>query len=203
MIISHIKQFIFIHNKKTGGSSIKSKLRNFDSKDPLDNSSLFQFHSLINSTKFPKHISAHELKNELPDEVFSNYFKFVFVRNPWDLQVSSYFYYLQRPLHPLHEIVNKYSFPEYIEWGTSGEFSLQKSLCCDLSGSLLVNFVGHYENLQHDFDAICQTLNIADTKLPHFNTSIHQNYRYYYDKLTMNMIKEFYQPDLDLWNYRF
>ena len=44
--------------------------------------------------KFPRHskIIAAEM---LPAETFDNLFKFVFVRNPWDLQVSS-FHHIRR-----------------------------------------------------------------------------------------------------------
>jgi len=40
--------------------------------------------------KLPRHSKAIAAKEMLPREFYDSLFKFAFVRNPWDLQVSSY-----------------------------------------------------------------------------------------------------------------
>jgi hypothetical protein len=61
---------IFIHIPKTAGASIALSLFN----EP------------------PRHVHYRDFEIANPDK-FRRYFKFAFVRNPWDRLVSSYFYF--------------------------------------------------------------------------------------------------------------
>ena len=47
------------------------------------------------SEEFYDHIRATELAQHLPGNTFRKFFKFAFVRNPWDWMLSSYTYYLR------------------------------------------------------------------------------------------------------------
>ena len=86
MVISHSKKFIFIHNYKVAGTSIENALTPYSNKtfwksgfrDQLK--FLFNSYPSIYSSDFQSHITAAELKNSIPEEMFSSYFKFGFVR---------------------------------------------------------------------------------------------------------------------------
>jgi len=71
MIVSHADRAIFIHIPKTAGSSIK-KLGQLD---------------------YNGHVRAAAIRNRVSHEVWSTYFKFAFVRNPWDRFLSLYCYF--------------------------------------------------------------------------------------------------------------
>ena len=113
MILSHKKKFIFIHIYKVAGLSIRQVLYKYDDqvfKDfpVLDNIKFFiGRHSQLFTHLSSTHIKASELKSKLDKNVFNNYFKFSFVRNPWDWQVSLYHFMLQYPRHKQHLIVKK------------------------------------------------------------------------------------------------
>lgn len=83
MILSHTHKFIFICNSRVGTTSMEHMLR------PLQEGEEYDF-----GTPFyvPKHIPPAILRAVLPTDVWTNYFKFVFVRNPWDWVVSQWFY---------------------------------------------------------------------------------------------------------------
>lgn len=41
-------------------------------------------------SKFPPHIKAKELQEKLPEDIWKIFFKFAFVRNPWDWLFKSF-----------------------------------------------------------------------------------------------------------------
>ena len=101
MIISHDLKYMFIHLPKTGGTSIrktmihndifrvntkgqcyKNKTTIADCNDPKVDTNIWSHSSLRDGVNYLKN------KGYQPDE----YFKFIFIRNPWDRMVSSYEY---------------------------------------------------------------------------------------------------------------
>jgi hypothetical protein len=88
MIISDIEKFIFIHNPKCGGTTVRGSLMGFDSRG--DNYWMFekQYGREIDKAHLPLDL----LKIYFPEEfrLLSEYFVFGFVRHPIDRFVSSF-----------------------------------------------------------------------------------------------------------------
>ena len=88
MIISHDLKYMFIHFPKTGGTSIKVLFAN----KPKDFKPNIIGEEKVKAANLWPHSTISDgceyLKNNGydPDE----YFKFVFIRNPWDRMVSHY-----------------------------------------------------------------------------------------------------------------
>jgi len=208
MVISHIKKYIFIHVYKVAGGSIRNHLHRYGNASLLTKvdklKSILGMKSNIFSDNFNDHIRANELKEQIPSNIFDSYFKFAFVRNPWDWQVSLYHYTLETPSHPQHQFLHAMAnFEEYIEWRVNNEVRFQKDFVCDEEGNLLVDFIGKFENLYEDYNAICKTLNIPDAKLPHRNKSNHKNYKKYYNSITKELIAKAFKKDIDFFEYTF
>ena len=111
MIISHQKKFIFIHNYKVAGTSIRQSLELYD-YNTINNSTYLDklkfflgISPKVCSSQFEGHITAVELKDKIPHKIFNDYYKFGFVRNPWDWQVSLYKYMLKLESHPQHTLI--------------------------------------------------------------------------------------------------
>lgn len=216
MLLSYKYHFLFVHIAKTGGTSIRSTLQ------PLlwqDNWALVRWlchrfshlsgHTL--ATKLPRHAKIIAAQEMLPEDFFNQLFKFVFVRNPWDLQVSSY-HHLQRE-RP-HLIANK-SFTEFLTWkldknrpyqyhiDTSIQF--QTDYLVDLRGNILVDFIGHYETLEQDFHTICQHIGLK--KIPDLQhkrkATERKAYQAYYTEETMLLVKAYFKEDIERFNYQF
>ncbi|MEL6928966.1 MAG: sulfotransferase family 2 domain-containing protein [Cyanobacteria bacterium J06600_6] len=96
MILSHQHKFIFFCNPKTGSTSVETALEPYQEGHEF-NHGLRQFYEGDLSQKlFPnKHLPPAILKAWLPETIWNDYYKFVFVRNPWDWFVSEWKYHFK------------------------------------------------------------------------------------------------------------
>ncbi|MEC4895501.1 MAG: sulfotransferase family 2 domain-containing protein [Oscillatoria sp. PMC 1051.18] len=217
MLISYQKKFIFFHVTKAAGTSVKKALKPYSQEPekfkiprpaPTINNQPNPFYEMWLSALW--HAKARDAKKELSEEIYNKFYKFAFVRNPWDWQVSYYHFILKETTHIRHELVKSMSgFEEYLEWVIAtknpfpkGATKLQKDIITDYNGNIIVDFVGRYETLAADFNYVCQSLNL-DVSLPHLNKSTHRDYKSYYTEKTKQLVAEHFQADIDLFGYTF
>jgi len=210
MILSHSKKFIFVHIYKVAGISIRKALQPYDNLSSRDfpwymnlKFNIGKRYQLFSDWSID-HIRAKEIKKYLPVNVFNEYYKFCFVRNPWDWQVSLYHFMLQYKDHPQHKLIsNMKTFDEYIEWRIENDLELQKNFIYDDKDNILMDFVGRFEKLQEDFDEICMRLEIPTIELPYANKSKHKPYKEYYNQHTINLVGDAFKEDIELLHYDF
>jgi hypothetical protein len=53
-----------------------------------------------------------------------------------------------------------------------------------------INFIGSYENLQEDFNSVCNQIGIPPYELPHYNQSQHKDWSEYYDDELIEFVKK-------------
>jgi hypothetical protein len=150
-----------------------------------------------------KHTTAGQMQRMYPIGLFQEYYKFAFVRNPWDLMVS-YYHYLQsrRGHHRSAKVQSLGSFEEYLAYEIKRDKISQTRFLTDPNGELLVDYVGCFESLAEHFNVICSELNI-DTELEHRNSSRHRGYQSYYDATTRQMVAEHWRQDIEQFGYSF
>ena len=88
MIISDEKEFIFIHNPKCGGTTVRDSLKRFDT-----HAHWYWGQTKINDITIDKaHMSLSILRMHFPEafKLMSKYFVFGVVRNPYKRVISSY-----------------------------------------------------------------------------------------------------------------
>jgi hypothetical protein len=226
MIVSYGHRFIFIHVHKVAGSSLTEALSSHTHKHSrladvaltlrLLKVGIAKYAALTKSDYFAPvrmrrrllarvgHAKAKELKEALPRDVFDGFFKFTFVRNPWDWQVSIYHFVLQNFLHPDHKLFSSFgSFENYLQWHIYDKgVETQKEFVASDSGELLVDFIGHYETLQEDFGIVCNRLSVK-LNLPHKNRSVHKDFREYYTPHTKALVAEAFREDIEFFGYQF
>lgn len=210
MDISYRHQFIFVHVFKTGGTSIRKALE--ETIYQPEKSPVVRLARRCNLEKLlpphwtaqlPGHALAREIRDALPQRIFTKFFKFAFVRNPWDLQVSLYHYMLATPKHALHSIVKALpSFEAYLDWLVQQNRYPQKGFLADESGQLLVDFVGKYETLSADFQKVCAKVGVK-AELPHLQQSRHEPYPTYYNERTRSLVMDYAKEDIETFGYRF
>ncbi len=217
MLLSNQHHFLFVHVAKTGGTSIRAALQSLRWRDPyfypqLICSRLSSMTGHRIGAKFPRHAKIIAAKEMLPQELFEQLFKFAFVRNPWDLQVSSYHHIRRERPHLMEHISN---FEQFIHWKLDPErpyqfhvdtsIEQQSDYLVDLHGKLLTDFIGRYENLHDDFNAICEHIGIKTPTLPHRRkaTDRDKDYRSYYTDALAGEVGAHFQQDIELLGYSF
>ena len=216
MLLSHRYNFLFVHIAKTGGTSVRAALAPLRWRDPLylpqficSRLSHLTGHRI--GSKLPRHARVIAAKEMLPSELFERLFKFAFVRNPWDLQVSSFHHIRRERPHLMHGITD---FPSFIRWKLDPDrayqyhidtsIELQSDYLKDLDGRVLVDFVGRYEDLRGDFEEACRRIGITPRTLPHRRKATDRAaYRDYYDDATAALVAEHFRPDIEMFDYSF
>ena len=180
-------------------------------------SELFEYFNLNTSTYFEdeevslkKHFdkTKHELSigsacrlktSQEYNEVWDSYFKFAFVRNPWDRMVSSW--QMQMPNISLSKFLKMYPYKDDTDliWHTLPMWIH----IYDNQKNILVDFIGRFENLQEDFNIVCDKVGVPRQELPHRNTTEHKHYTEYYDEETRQIVAEKYAKDIEYFGYEF
>lgn len=217
MLISHERSFIFFHVAKVAGLSLREALNpyvvepeKFKIRRPIKvvDGKVNPLYVIWDSTL--THATALSTQKEFGDQLFQKYFKFAFVRNPWDWQVSMYHFILKETEHIHHQRVKSMmGFKDYVRWMINekkpfarGATRFQKDMLCNANGEIMVDFVGRFENLADDFSYICQVLNLQ-ASIPYLNKSKHASYQSYYDEETRDLIAERFSDDIELFGYDF
>jgi hypothetical protein len=213
--ISYSNKFIFIHIPKVAGNSIRKALspyipRNYfgnllnKSATLLGEDRLFRKAYIPTRFKvFPPHIWAMRLQKYIPEYMFDKYYKFAFVRNPWDRLVSFYHFILARPQHNRHHIIKTFNdFPAYIDWIVENDVRLQKKHVADKNGNIIVDYVGRFENISNDFSHISNQIGVT-ASLPHINISQREDYKNYYTDELAEKIFIAFREDIEFFGYQY
>ena len=207
MIISHAHRYIFFAIPKTGTHSVRQALRLHMGEQDLEQVLLFE------GKRFPfpefanirhGHISTRQIRPVLGDEVFQRYFKFAFVRNPYDRFVS-YCAFMSRetdifqtdPTRYMKYVIREARPVDHLL------FQPQHLMVTDAEGRLELDFVGRNETMQASYDEICARVGIPGATLERVNSSRHRPWQEYYDRDLVGWVGDFYRRDLELFNYGF
>jgi len=189
-MINHKYRFIFIHIDKTAGTSLLNAI----------NPSL-TVHSDGHHYKYKHAGIDYYIKNL---ENHCEYFKFAFTRNPFDRALSKYFHHFYRPTVGTiaEKKASKLNFNEWVLQGGLGMFRQQFDYIY-MNGNLGIDFIGRFENLQQDFNIVCDKIGIPHSQLPHVNKSKHKHYTEYYDDETREIVEQKYAKDIEYFGYKF
>lgn len=148
-----------------------------------------------------------------PQKPLAQYFKFAVCRNPWDRALSNYKMFTGHSKDPqevikvkqIKEFVKnpeKMSFLEFLHFTNTHDNHHWQTQYSFLEGADL-DFIGRMENLQHDFNIICDKVGAHNKKLPHKNTTKRKHYSEYYDDETKELVAEKYAKDIEYFGYKF
>lgn len=211
MLLSTEKNFLFIHIPKTGGTSITHLLNVYRNFDYLTYG----------------HLTVENYRNWIDTQLFNKLYKFSFVRNPWDLQVSTWRYSVKN--HGL-----TISFKDYIMWKFIDDTNVldynkfansslddqnidlirstfyinrvsQIYYLISETGHIMVDYIGNLENIEDDMTNICSYLDIDFQYIPKINISNYDNipYQDYYDDESKQIVYDRFKLDIEMFNYDF
>jgi len=158
--------------------------------------------STIRGTFFNNNMSLANPQTDL-----KKYFKFTFCRNPFDRMVSNYSMFTQiggrsKQIQQFNNNPIKLSFSEFVKLAcqhTNHHWVPQY----DFIRGYEIDYIGRLENMQQDFDIVCDKIGIARQQLPHINKSKHKHYTEYYDDETRQIVAEKYAKDIEHFGYKF
>jgi hypothetical protein len=196
-MISHGHKAVFIHVPKTAGMSMRTYFRR-KGFEPVE----YHDPSGSNDDKTGVYVNgtSWRIKRNLED-IWNSYFKFAFVRNPWDRMVSCW-KNRAKSYDSFDKFLEDYPYPSQnhnLVWHTLPQLTHIQ----DLDGNMLVDFVGRFENLNNDLKTICESINVEYTPLPHKNKSTHKPYQEYYNQRTQDLVACIYKEEIEMFNYRF
>ena len=208
-MISHKHKCIFIHIPRCGGTSMEVSMvgDNWFIIDPTT-----------------KHLIASTAK-KVYEPYWDDYFKFSFVRNPWDRMVSmtkfsSFFgVHIKNGNIDISDYLKNFPQIEIDPRSKSqGETfnPIKNSVFLNIL-DLELDFVGRFETLQQDFDIVCDKIGIPQQQLPHVlsredhsdnrspqsSKTDHKHYTEYYDDETREIVAEKYARDIEYFGYKF
>lgn len=208
MILSHRHKFIFAAVPKTGTHSVRQALREHLGGEDQEQVGLFVDKKL----PYPElaavghgHLRLSEIRPHLGEDRFQRYFKFAFVRNPFDRFVSYCAFMTREQGHFLRQpqaVMEHFLFRAPPEQHIL--FQPQCTFLAEEDGTrLLVDMVGKVEDMQASYDAICRRIGISPRQLGRVNASAHGNYRQYYTPQLAEAVARRYERDIALFNYTF
>jgi len=164
------------------------------------------------------HTSVREYQMIFNKAEFEEYFKFSFVRNPWDRLVSTYFFLKEGGLNEQdrdwarNNLMAYNGFDSFVKgWlnrkniHSYAHFIPQYEFLC-LPGSHVpqVDFIGYFENFGRDFAYVADKLGIHPD-LQHKNCSAtrSKDYKDYYTAETRDMVYKVYKEDIEIFGYSY
>lgn len=216
--VSEEYRFVYVVTPKVACTSVKTALLPLFGRDPAEAGERGQAHKILaragaieNGNQFMARLESH----------YRDYFKFSFVRNPFDRLVSCYYSKInphvvgidQEPYDGV-ELRPGMSFEEFAEAvcmipdeKANVHFRSQHRFLYDqgAEGTPFVDFLGRFENMEEDFGRVAERIGV-ELSLPHSNRSKRrrqQDYRGFYNPELARKVGERYRKDCELFGYSF
>lgn len=212
-MISHKHKCIFVEVPKTGSTSIryilgkplKPHLNLWENKKLME-SYWTQRGGRKNRILECLYLTlSQERRMRIGQKQFESYFKFGFVRNPWDRVVSLY----ERT--EALQMRDRMTFEQFVDWIDyssstclhSSPHRYQLDWFVDPNGKILADFIGRFERLDEDWAFVAGKLGIA-ASLPHARASArNRHYTDYYTAKTREIISAKFKVDIEHFGYEF
>lgn len=206
LIISHRHRFIFFAVPRTGSHAMRQVLGPHLGSEDWEQQDLFEKKRLpVRELAQLRHghISVNQLKPWLSAEVWDTYFKFAIVRNPFDRFVSSCFFLArgqpQLSRDPTAFMKRALDNPKFARRIL---LRPQSDLLTDQHGTLPLDFVGRFEQIQDSCERIFGIIGLPAPVLQKRNASRHEHWLCYYDDALMATVRNLYRRDLENFSYR-
>ena len=200
VLVSKSRKLAFVHIQKTGGSTVHRLL-----KEKLPDIYMVG----------ERHEFATRGAKELED--WDEYFRFAFVRNPWERLVSWYsmvtkfrksgnelWQYVRENSSNFEEFIRNCTEEVEIREGIYYSFAYnQLDYVTDEDGNLLVDFIGRLENFDDDVCHVFDKIGEQVEMVPHPKRSRHTHYSAFYTPETEEIVRERFKRDIEYFGYEF
>lgn len=185
MVYSDEYKFIYLAIPRTASGTIQDHLQKY---------------GIRNRDRAPdSHITALKTRELLGEQRWSSYFKFTFVRNPWDRAVSLYYWKKKFGTHG-------YTYFHQFNERTTHDVLYHEYLLID--GQPVMDFIGRYERLRADLTQVCERIGIGiPGKLTHAHSQDvagRKHYREYFEnQAQIDRVRDLYHRTIDMLGYEY
>jgi hypothetical protein len=218
-IINNTHKFIYLHVPKTAGTSIATLL------SPL--TALFDLE--IGATDFgekiqgayhekfqvAKHSTLNDIHNVMDENLFKSYFKFSFVRNPFDRVFSAYNFFRvwASPDRNFNNLIRSFdSFSQFINSNCLTDVLVPDNILfpqthwlCSESNGIAMDFIGKVEEMAEGLEIISDKIKVKELinkqQLQILNGSILELERILLNSKTIEKIINIYEFDFKQFKY--
>ena len=227
MLLCHTHRFIFLKTWKTGSTSVELGLGGLcgcgdvitpvghDEKDrigpPPQNQDLPHSKWTLRNwamlvalrsrrdagVKFYNHMSAKEVARMVPADIWRDYLKISIERNPWDREVSHYYWRLRNPK-------TRPPFRDYVL--DTKRKMINNFDIYSIDGKIVADVVLRNERLAADYAALSERLGCAMPPLPRVKAIYREDRRPYqelFDEETRAVIARRYAKEIEAFGYEF
>jgi hypothetical protein len=216
--INHDLKSVFIHIHKTGGTYISYMLqkyygfKNYYLRRP--DHDIF----CMNKKKTTKYLNyenrIHGVLNYFKTSLFINkkmnmtpqkwdtYYKFCFIRNPYDRIISGW-YHVNKLNIPFSNYLNLYNRCNDVEF--MHVFMPQVRNIINEKGKINIDFIGQFENLEHDFQKVLKNIGIKDIiheVSKKMNKREHNQFYTYFSQEALNKVNLILKEDFQYLNFK-
>lgn len=226
MIVSHRHQFIFLKTKKVASTSVEIALSGLCGPDdiitPIAEEHLRErkaqnyalpfrerpwagkWRTLVGArvtarrSGFYHHMPAALARDYLGRDIFDRYFKFTIERNPWDRQVSHYYWQTRRD-------TPRPDFSDYIDRPRK-EKRIDNFDIYSIDGEIVADHVMRYEDLDAEFERACRRFGLDKAPpLPRAKADHREgaDYRKHYTGAAQDIVAQWYEREIDAFGYAF
>jgi len=220
MLISHLHRFIYMKTFKTGGTSVEiyferyctDPARTFGERHEREwETSKWGIIAARGDRFVPgrtwyNHMPAGRVLALIGPELWSSYYKFCVVRNPYDKLVSSFWHGLPNPQRlQLQSADFDEVRKQFRQWVTTADHPRDRNIFT-ISGLPVMNRYVRYEDLHGGLEAVCRDLALPwdPSRLGYYKSGArlrNEPYAEYYDKSSAELALSLYHWEFDYFQY--
>jgi hypothetical protein len=157
------------------------------------------------SFRNPGHETAQEIR-AFDESAWNDFYKFCFVRNPYEKEVSDYIWKVEskeRPTSFREFLKNKRGENPHSREGV--EFPYKNKLIYTIDGKIAVDYIAKYENILKEMRVICKNIRVPFNKdeFPYAKKIKKYNYKSYYTNEEKKIVEDMYDEEMEQFNYSF